>query len=413
MNAQDLMKGFADAMAQHDEKIANSMKSVMQSVLDNYEPKEPEGKTAQIMQLADLVKGAPTRTPGGVDKNEPGIKFARYMKLALLAQKNRKEQNGHPTNVQDLAEKMYAFDKTFVAEMKAVSVTGDGGYLVPEDYTDEVIQLLYADTVAISLGARIVPMPNGNLNMPKLISGSSASYIGENQSKKASKPKYANIRLSAKKLACVVPISNDVLRSTSYASDMYVRDDMVKQMQLKMDATVLFGEGTESTPRGIKNTTDVLSKSVGALPTTSNTYDQVTDVESNDAAGMSMGWAFNSKFKGVVYNLTDGNGAFIHREELNKGRFHGYPYKVTNQIPTGTSGKKPTDVYFGDWAEILIGEQMQLEIRMSEDATYENASGDMVSAFANDQTVMRSLMIHDFSVARPKAFSVYNYNTIE
>ena len=60
-------------------------------------------------------------------------------------------------------------DAEMAREFKALSVTSptDGGYLVPEVYANEIIELLYPATVIYSLGARRLGMANGNLTSPK------------------------------------------------------------------------------------------------------------------------------------------------------------------------------------------------------------------------------------------------------
>lgn len=64
-------------------------------------------------------------------------------------------------------------------QIKAMSVTSptDGGYLVPEVYASEIIPLLRDKAIVLKLGASTLPMDRGNLNLPKMTSGVSASYV--------------------------------------------------------------------------------------------------------------------------------------------------------------------------------------------------------------------------------------------
>ena len=72
-------------------------------------------------------------------------------------------------------------DAEMAHEFKALSAVSpaDGGYLVPEVYANEIIELLYPATVIYSLGARRLGMTNGNLNIPKIKTGSRALFTGE------------------------------------------------------------------------------------------------------------------------------------------------------------------------------------------------------------------------------------------
>lgn len=127
-------------------------------------------------------------------------------------------------------------DAEMAREFKALSVTSptDGGYLVPEIYANEIIELLYPSTVIYSLGARRLGMANGNLNIPKLKTGSRALFVGENRSIPKTAPKFGNLKLSAKKLTALIPMSNDLLRSTNFDNDVIVGQDITKQMALAL-----------------------------------------------------------------------------------------------------------------------------------------------------------------------------------
>jgi hypothetical protein len=49
------------------------------------------------------------------------------------------------------------------------------------------------------LGARRVPLTNGNLNIPKMTGGARATWSGEGRKIAKSQPAFGNVRLSAKR----------------------------------------------------------------------------------------------------------------------------------------------------------------------------------------------------------------------
>ena len=63
-------------------------------------------------------------------------------------------------------------------EFKALSATNpaSGGFLIPEVYLDEIIGLLYNKTVIKELGARTIPLETGNINIPRMTSGTRATW---------------------------------------------------------------------------------------------------------------------------------------------------------------------------------------------------------------------------------------------
>lgn len=82
-----------------------------------------------------------------------------------------------PERAEFYAKKYYE-DMSMAREFKAMSATNPtaGGFLIPEVYLDEVIELLYSKTVIKELGARTIPLENGNLNIPRMTSGT--RYVG-------------------------------------------------------------------------------------------------------------------------------------------------------------------------------------------------------------------------------------------
>lgn len=349
-----------------------------------------------------------TKEPTG-EQLEPGIRLARAAKLMILA-KNDPERALFfaKGGVAGTSKGMYPNDVELHNTFKALSAgtPSDGGYLVPEQYADEIIPLLRAKAVVRKMGARPIPMSGGNLNLPKVLGGATAYYIGENMDAKASQPRLGNLRLSGKKLVTLVPISNDLIRTSSYEADRMIRDDMIATMALKEDWSALYGTGTDFVPRGLANTSGIITDNLGDLPNSDNMADMIGELISRDIPMNAPGWIFNGRTWNVLYNLKTGTGQYLHRDEMNQGKFLGYPFALSNQITNGEDANRVSDVFFGDWNEFIIGEEMGLEIMASQEATYINEGGQMTSAFSQDQTVIKVTSKHDFGARHGQAFYV-------
>ncbi len=127
-----------------------------------------------------------------------------------------------------------------------------GGFLVPEDVSTEVIELLRPASVVTAMGPRFVPMPNGNLTTNRRATGANFAYGGEQQDAKATGYTYGQVKLSAKKLTGIIPVSNDLLRSSSISVDRMIRDDAVADAAQIQDRYFLRGSGTEYAPKGLR-----------------------------------------------------------------------------------------------------------------------------------------------------------------
>ena len=314
-----------------------------------------------------------------------------------------------------IAERKFG-DAEMAREFKALSATvpSDGGYLVPEVYASEIIELLYPATVIYALGARRLGMTNGNMNTPKTKSGSRATFVGENRQIPKTAPKFGNLKLSAKKLTALIPMSNDLLRSTSFDNDVIVGQDITKQMALGVDYGALLGKGGEFQPIGITENKNVLSidaaklgadyaSAAGVLTAMFPGYLVAAVLKNNVLAG-SLGFVFNTSVEQYFKNLRDNVGGFIFQEEMNKQHtLVGYPYRATNLLET-VGGK--TKIIFGDWNDLVIGEQGALEIETSREGSWTDESGQLVSAFENDQTLVRAINNVDTGLRHDESFAV-------
>ena len=76
------------------------------------------------------------------------------------------------------------------------------------------------------LGARSVPLPNGNLTMPRMAGGATASYVGEGADAKATGANFDDVKLSAKTMITIVPMSNQLIGTAGYNVEQLVLGDL-------------------------------------------------------------------------------------------------------------------------------------------------------------------------------------------
>ena len=371
-------------------------------------------KMSKSIDAIDKVETKIAKMPyGRIETKENRIEgqdVARLWKCQIMAIRDHK-------SVKDVAKSIYGNvhnAKQFIEEIdrleeKQLRAGGNAGsVLIEEQYYGEIIPLLYNKMAVMQLGARKVPMPNGHINIKKLVQGSSFGYVGESRRRNASVPRFSNLRLTGKKGHVKVPFSNDLLRSASPDADRMVRDDMVMQAQVGMDYFSMYGKGTEETPLGISNVTGITKlQSPGTIDGDAAYRLMVQPLKKNNIPMVSPGWVMPPDIFTVLYNETFSNGTYKYRGELKEGRFHGYNFVETNQAETtDTTG----DLFFGDFAQFFIGEQLDMEVKISEEATYYDEKGNIQSAFDNDETVVKLLMIHDFAPVYGRAFSFGTFN---
>lgn len=310
----------------------------------------------------------------------------------------------------------YYDDQEMHKEFKALSATNPaaGGFLIPEVYLDEVIELLYSKTVIKELGARTIPLETGNLNIPRMTSGTRATWGGEARKIKSTQPTFGNLRLSAKRLEAIVPQTRELIMSTKYSADEIFAADLSRRMELGLDWGGLYGAGGEFQPTGIANTKGVevvdatkldtsLSDATGKLTADFPVYIKSL-VLSKNVDDQALGWAFNSFMEGYLMNLKTEDGHYIYRDEMNTGKLLGIPYRTTNQIVTDPKAGT-TDMFFGNWADLMIGDQMGLETYTTLDGSWTDENGVQHNAFEENLTGTRALMYDDIGVRHVESFA--------
>ncbi|EJO2709721.1 phage major capsid protein [Salmonella enterica] len=277
-----------------------------------------------------------------------------------------------------------------------------GGALVPQNMRNEVIELLRDRTIVRRLGARSIPLPNGNLSIPRLAGGSTAGYVGEGKDVKASGASFDDVKLSAKTLICMVPVSNQLIGRAGFAVEQLILSDIISGIATREDKAFLRDDGTNDTPKGMKKVAEENSRTLEWVGTdySLNAIDAYLDdmmlkVMDGNSNMLSSGWGMSNRSYMKLFGLRDGNGNKVY-PDMAQGMLKGYPVLHTSAIPVnlGTGGKE-SEIYFADFSDVLIGEDGKMVVDFSREASYIDADGQMVSAFARNQSLVRVQMDHD------------------
>jgi len=334
----------------------------------------------------------------------PGAKMARMVRALAAAQ----------GNVQAAAK--FAMDNHFGEEvaMSLNTLTASaGGVLVPTNLASEVIELLRPKALVRRMGARPLPLSNGNLTIPRLKGGAVVGYIGSDTDAPVTNQSFADLKLSSKKLAALVPISNDLL---SYSGsnpnvDRIIVDDLTAAIAIREDKAFIRDDGTNNTPKGLLAWAlagNKIAASDGATlqKVETDLNKAILALEGVDANMLQPGWMMSPRTFRFLEGMRDGNGNKVY-PELGQKQLKGYPVGTTTQIPNNLgAGSNQSEIYFVDFGDCFIGEDETLLIDYSKEATYKDSDGSMVSAFQRDQTLIRVIAKHDFGPRHVESISV-------
>ena len=412
-------------------EVANAIKAAVERATST---------TATPEWVSKLLDG--TRTPDPqIKTREKGLGFARYAWAYGHCVVNRTAPNNE--NIAsvlksigdgDLADYisvasaqrktvMEAIQKAInegVIDAKAMSATNAtaGGFLVPTQFSTDVIEFLRARTVirTVNGGPRTLPMPMGTLKLPKVTGGTQAAYVGEVQNITKTEAQTGQVTLTFKKLAAVVPFSNDLLRYSSPQADAVIRDDTVRAIQVKEDATFIRSNGSAGAPVGLRyqapaSNVIAANASVSLANTVSDLGKLISQLLNNNVPMTRPAWYMAPRTYIYLTTVQNSNGFYVFRDEmLNNGTLWGWPYGYTTSIPinlTDQGGTTETEVYLVDLDDAVIGEAANLIIDVSADAAYYDGT-NVISAFSQDTTVLRAIEEHDFAMRRQESVALLN-----
>lgn len=359
-----------------------------------------------VAEGAQGIAGPPAGRIEGPYAPKPvaGAKMAQMVRLLAAAQGNQLQA------AQMASQGGYSPD---VAMALSTVTAGAGGVLVPENFATEVIEALRPKSVVRRMGAVSLPLNNGNLTIPRITGNTSVSYIGTEADAPLTGMTFADLKLSAKKAAALVPMSNDLL---AYAGvnprvDQQVANDLTVSMGLAEDLYFLRGDGTGVLPKGLRYWAPAGNLVPMPVGTTLADIDLflgglMLRLEAANANMISCGWIMAPRTIRWLQSLRDGNGNKAY-PEIDQGQLKGYPFALTTQIPTNLgAGTNESEIYFADFGDCYIGEDQQLVISFSQEASYNDGAGNWVSAFQRDQTLVRVIAKHDFGPRHVESVAV-------
>lgn len=447
--AFDAFKALATQETLSDEDRANygAREAEVRSIDDQI--KRYNAAQALAADTAVPVAGQEaTRTVPAAAENDPYVK-ERSLVIGGIA-KMLGAGGGTVFGARQVAQELYGENHPVTRALATSSGTA-GGFILPPDYANEVIELLRAQTVVRSSQPRVIPMPRGTMTLPGQASAASASYGAENARMSNSQQSLNQIVASFKKMTALVPVSNDMMRYASPAVDAFVRDDLVKVVGLRQDLAFLLGDGTQDSPMGFLgfanrwvkanggtvgnwlpsssatnstlavNAADPANSTGGNFITSNATYTLATvaqelggAINRLDAANVPQNrrvWFLAPRSKNYLFNVQNSLGVYVYREEMTKGTLLGYPFKITTQIPVNYRDASGTNldlsfVILAEMDEALIFDAMTMELSVSREGTYVDGGGTTVSAFQNDQTLIRAIAEHDFQMRHDQSVAI-------
>lgn len=395
-------------------KLTKSQLAEMIGAIVNDKVSEAVSKAAENTNDAgSKVTGANVNTGAQPDNSdmttdERSLAAARYLRALAFS-------NNDMNKAQWFAEKSnWGNDRIGKAVTKSLQAGNfsQAGALIPPDFAAGVIEMLRSRTVIRRAGPRTLPMPNGSITLRKQTEAATASYVGESKNIPSTKPSVGQIVMTAKKLAAIVPISNDLLMySNDISVDAWVRDDLVQVLSIREDRAFLRDDGTENKPKGIRhwmaNDHVLGSSGTGSADIEEDFKTLINALEGSDIRMERCVWLMHPRSKNHLVNLRDSGGNLVYPEMRGTSpTLYGFPVLTTTSIPVNLGGGgNETEVYLVDMAHVVVGEVNTIDIAVDASASYVDGT-ELISTFARDEVAVRAIMRHDIAMRHEQAAAV-------
>lgn len=363
------------------------------------------GKGAGIREIVSASEG---------DKKDGGDpSFKERVKRSVMALSVCK---GDPGKAARWAEDRFGSGPTAKA-LTAADEEG-GGFLVQAETQDEVIELLRPMSAVRQLNPVMAPMDAGKLTLPKLTSGASGGYVGESSAQNADQPEFGSVELSAAKYVGIVPISNDLIRRPTAGGsiDQMVQDDIAGAAGQDSDIAFIRGDGSGGEPVGLLHQAQASNRlSANATVNLANVTNDIglciQTLGDADVRMIRPGWIMEWRTWRYLITVRDGNGNLVFKPEMDNGTLFGFPFAVTSQLPrnldaSGDGDDDETELYFADFADVVIGETTGILLDVFPAAAYNNSGGTVVSSVSRDESVVRIIVEHDIGLRHDESVVV-------
>lgn len=288
----------------------------------------------------------------------------------------------------------------------------EGGYLVPERWSDEIIPFTRDSALLVSLGIRTIENPTGDLSMARVSAVANTYWKAPEGGKiKTSKPKFGRLRLRDKACASIVPVTNKLMRNAGPSLENFIETDLRAAVAVGIDSAGWFGTGGEDEPVGLFNSKIIDSPGVNKVSLSTFDDDSLVKMllKHMEAKGtmVNLQWAMGPAVWAKLMTMKYANGGpHIFRDEMSRGTLMGVPFKYGTIIPR----KDANTGYLAlaDWNEYILAPSRPIELAKSSEAAYYDEDGNITAAFGNDETVIRVLWGGDMGPRRLQSFTLSN-----
>ena len=229
----------------------------------------------------------------------------------------------------------------------------NGGYLVPEEYDNRLVDVLNEENIMRSLATKITTSGEHKINIAA--TKPAASWIEEGAALTFGDATFDQIIMDAYKLHVAIKVTEELLYDNAFNLESYIIDQFGKAIGNAEEDAFLNGDG-KNKPTGL-----LPSAEVGVTTT-------AADIKADEVINLvyslkrpyrkNASFIVNDQTLAVLRKLKDANNAYIWQPSYQMGepdRLLGYAVHTSAYVPTIATGA--TVLAFGDYSYYNIGDR--------------------------------------------------------
>ncbi len=244
-----------------------------------------------------------------------------------------------------------------ISNIMQEGVDADGGYLVPDEYDNRLIEKLKEENIFRKLCHPVSTSGDHKINIAATTPA--AAWIDEGEALTWGDATFAQVLLDAHKLHVAIKVTEELLYDSKFNLETFIINAFSKALANAEENAFINGTGSGQ-PLGILAATGGADVGVTTASSTAITADEIINLIYSLKRPYRKNAAFimNDQTVAAIRKLKDGDGKYLWQPALVLGepdKLLGYPVYTSEFMPTIEAGAKT--IAFGDFDYYNIGDR--------------------------------------------------------
>ena len=239
-----------------------------------------------------------------------------------------------------------------------IGTDSEGGYLVPDEYEQTLVEALEEENVFRQL-AKVIRTSSGDRKIPVVATKGTASWIDEEGAYLESDDAFGQVSIGAYKVGTMIKVSEELLNDSVFDLEAYISREFARRIGAKEEEAFFTGDGSGK-PLGVLAATGGAETGVTAASATAITADELIDLFYSLKAPYRRNavWVLNDSTIKAIRKLKDNQGQYLWQPSLTAGApdlLLGKPVRTSAYMPAIAADAKT--VAFGDFSYYWIADR--------------------------------------------------------